>query len=137
MDSKFIGISILFFLGFTAFTGYVFFSGSLNVATRASNVATAPSIENSLIFAWPLSVPADGSTSSEVSVFIRNQDNRGLANKQVTIEGNPSIFQSSIATTDSDGKALFKITSNSPGVAEISAIVDNRRLDRKVSIEFK
>jgi hypothetical protein len=137
MDSKLIGLSVLFFLGFSIFTGYVFFSGSLNVATRASNVDNATSIQNSLIFAWPLSVPADGETTSEVSVFVRNQENRGLEGKIVRIEGSPAIFESASANTDTDGKAVFRITSSTSGVAEISAIVDNRKLERTVSVEFK
>lgn len=137
MDSKFTGVLILFFLGFTVFTGYIFFSGSFSVVTRASTENNIPSIQNSLIFAWPLSVVANGEEPTEISVFVRNQDNRGLEGKVVRIEANPPIVTASSETTDADGKAVFRLTSATSGVAEISAIVDNRKIVRTVSVEFK
>lgn len=137
MDSKFVGLVVLFILGFSVFSSYVFLSGNLNVATRASNQNNNPSVQNSLIFAWPLSVPADGITESEISVFIRNQENRGLEGKVVRLESDLTILSAGTQTTDSDGKAVFKVSSSTQGLAEISAIVDNNKIVRTVSVEFK
>lgn len=137
MDSKFIGISVLFLLGFAIFSGYVFFSGSLNVATRATNQSNIVSPTSSLIFAWPLSVPADSQTQSEVSVFVRNQDNKGINGKIVTLQTPSLLFQPQTSETDTDGRAIFKIASGTVGVAEIEAIVDNVAIAQKVSVEFK
>lgn len=137
MDKKLIGLSTLFVLAFLVFTGYVFFSGSFNVLTRAAVENTNPSEQNSLIFAWPLSLPADGQSSSEVTVFVRNVDGKGLEGKQVTLTTSVGSFQAGSAVTDTDGKAIFNLTSSSPGVAEIDAMVDNKKLLRKITVEFK
>lgn len=136
MDKKLIGLSTLFILAFLLFTGYVFFSGSLNVLTRASNVNNQPSNQSSLIFAWPLSVPADGETESEVTVFIRNAEGKGLEGHQVQITSSIGSISPSQVSTDTEGKAVFKLSSTTPGVAELDATVDNSELLRKISVEF-
>lgn len=137
MDKKLIGLSILFVAAFLVFTGYVFFSGSFNVLTRASVENTNPSEQNSLIFAWPLSVMADGTSTSEVTVFVRNTDGKGIEGKQVTLTTSIGSLQSGSAITDTDGKAVFNLSSETPGVAEINAMVDNKKLLRKITVEFK
>ena len=85
MDKKLIGLSTLFIIAFVLFTGYVFFSGTLSTLTRASSQDNVPSQESSLIFAWPLTVPADGSAVSDVTVFVRNTDGKGLEGHLVTL----------------------------------------------------
>ena len=137
MDKKLIGLSTLFIIALLVFTGYVFFSGSFNVLTRASVENITPSEQNSLIFAWPLSLAADGKSTSEVTVFVRNTDGKGLEGKQVTVTTSVGSFQAGSAVTDTDGKALFNVSSQSPGVAEINAMVDNKKLLRKITVEFK
>lgn len=137
MDKKLIGLATLFIIAFLVFTGYVFFSGTFNVLTRASVENTNPSEQNSLIFAWPLSVAADGQSTSEVTVFVRNIDGTGLEGKQVNLTTSVGTFQTGSAVTDTDGKALFQLSSQSPGVAEINAMVDNKKLLRKITVEFK
>jgi hypothetical protein len=70
-------------------------------------------------------------------VFIRNQENRGLEGKVVRLESDLAILSAGTQTTDSDGKAVFKVSSSIQGLAEISAIVDNNKIVRTVSVEFK
>ncbi len=137
MDKKLIGLALLFVTAFLLFTGYVFFSGSFNVLTRASVADNTPSNQSSLIFAWPLSVPADGETISEVTVFVRNSEGKGLEGQSVTLTSSLGTIQSPTLMTDTDGKAIFNLTSTSPGVAEINAMVDNKKLLRKITVEFK
>lgn len=137
MDKKLLGLSTLLILAFLLFTGYVFFSGSLNVLTRASNTNNVASEQNSLIFAWPLTVPADGSTASEVTVFVRNVDGKGLEGHSVTLSSSIGTAAPQTGATDTDGKVVFQLTSVTPGVAEIDTTVDNKQLLRKITVEFQ
>lgn len=135
MDHKLIILSSLFFIVFLGFAVYVFTDGSITQLTRADNT-TEVSLQKSLIFAWPLLVPADGETKSEVTIFIRNQDEEGLAEKSVKLISSIGAIQEGEQLSDADGKAIFHISSNSTGVAEIEALVNNRRLLRKITVQF-
>lgn len=137
MDKKLLGLGTLLIVAFLLFTGYVFFSGSLNVLTRASNTNNVASEQNSLIFAWPLTVPADGTTASEVTVFIRNPDGKGLEGHEVTLSPSVGSTTPQTGSTDTDGKVVFQLTSTTPGVAEIDTTVDNKQLLRKITVEFQ
>ncbi len=136
MDKKFLGLAILLILTFIAFVAFVVATGTFNVFSRANN-NSLPSLSNSLVFAWPLEVVADGKARSEVSVFIRNAEGKGVANKQVSLTSSIGTFQAPTATTSDDGKAVFSITSSEIGVAQIDAMVDNRKLQRSISVKFK
>jgi len=137
MDKKLVGLSVLFVVAFLIFSGYVFFSGSLNILTRAALSNNVASEQNSLIFAWPLVVPADGKGSSEVTVFIRNSDGKGLEGHQVSLSSSVGVVSPEIVATDTDGKATFQLNSTTPGVAEIDTIVDTKSLLRKISVQFE
>lgn len=137
MDKKLLILGIIFMVAFIAFSGYVVFQQPIARLTRAANPQAAVSPQTSLIFAWPLSVKADNKTNSEISVFVRDSQGRGLAEKRVQIQATVGKLTQQSAITDSDGKAIFKITSDVPGVAEITATVDTTRLQRTVSVKFE
>jgi len=136
MDKKFLGLSLLLIITFVLFATIVFLSGSVNIFSRAST-NTQPSLSNSLIFAWPLEIVADGKTSSEITVFIRNSEGKGVTGQQVTIENSLGTIPPGTRTTSDDGKVVFQITSTEIGVAQIEALVNNRKLQRTISVKFK
>lgn len=137
MDKKLLGLSTVFILVSLVVTGYIFFSGSFNINTRASNTNNTPSAQDSLIFAWPLTVAADGTSTSEVTIFIRNASGKGLDGKIVKLSSSLGNLDQEEATTDEEGKAIFSLASNTQGVAELSAMVDNESLLRKITVKFE
>jgi len=74
MDKRLTGLLVVFFLAFGLFTSLVVFNKPLSRLIRASQEIT-PSVENSLILAWPLTVKADGQAATTVTVFLRNEKN--------------------------------------------------------------
>ncbi|MDA1317016.1 MAG: Ig-like domain-containing protein [bacterium] len=136
MDKKLLWMSIILVLAFTLFASYVFFGGSLTNLARASE-ETEPSLQQSLIFAWPLNVPANGTAETEVTVFIRNNESKGLNEQQVKIASSIGTVKEGEIITDAEGKAVFHVSSSVVGVAEIEAFVDNKRLLRKISVQFE
>lgn len=136
MNKKFIGLMSLFFLTFGVFSATVLFSKPLTQLIRAKEDVVS-SAANSLIFAWPLTVNADGKSTSSVTVFIRTSTDRPVANKQVSITSTLGSFKNNIEATDNEGKATFVLTSDTKGIADIEASIDNNKIQQKVSVKFE
>lgn len=134
MDKNLNRILLIFFLSFGLFTSYVLLSKPLTKLTRASE-ETKISAQNSLIFAWPLKLQTNNST--RITVFARNYNGRAIEGKSVTLRTTFGQINQSTITTDNEGKSVFIITSSTPGVAEIEAIVDNIRIQRTISVQFE
>jgi len=136
MDNKLLGLTFIVIAAFAIFLGFVFLNKPLSQLIRASG-ETDPSSQNSLIFAWPLQVVADGKSTSEVTIFVRDQDGRGLAGHEVSVTASSGSIQEGLLTTDDQGKAIFHVSSQTPGVAKIEALVDNTKLQRSISVQFQ
>ncbi len=137
MDKKLTGLILIFLLCFTLFTSIIVFNKPLSRLTRAKE-EFIPSANTSLIFAWPLSAEADGKSLVSVNVFVRNANNTALPNKKVSLTSNLGKISEVQPITDKTGKATFNLTSNSPGIAELTATVDNQiQIKQKVSVKFE
>jgi hypothetical protein len=137
MDKKLLFLIILFFFVFSAFSFTALRQGSFSSFIRAKE-GTVPSAEKSLILAWPVTVNLTTSNQSKITVFIRNNKEVPIANKSVQLNTSFGSVTPSIATTDKTGKAEFFLQSNSPGLAEITALVDNNiELKQKITIKFE
>ena len=138
MDKKFIGLMIIFFLVFGVFVTTTLFNKQIANFARAST-ETDPSGQTSLIFAWPLTAKVGDKV--EVDVFIRNLNNLPLDNKPVRLVTNLGLIngaQESSLESDKIGKASFILSSDTVGVAELTAFVDkNIQLNQKVSVKFE
>lgn len=114
------------------------FNKQITNFARASG-ETDPSSKTSLIFVWPLTAKV-GETVN-VNVFIRNSNNLSLDKKQVKVSTNLGLIngsKESVLESDKTGKASFTLSSDTAGVAEITAFVNgNIQLDQKVSIKFE
>lgn len=135
MDKKLLSLVILFISIFIFFITILFFNEPLSKLTRARE-ETVPSPDNSLIFAWPLTIKADGIESSEVNVFIRNNDNKLISNKSVELRSNLGEVENIKTISDTNGKTTFKLTSTTVGLADITAIVEGVKLTNKLTIKF-
>lgn len=137
MDKKLTSLLILLVLIFSLFIGYVVFQKPIATFTKAKE-ESIPSSTNSLIFAWPLSAKIDKKEKIQINVFIRNANNIPLSNKLVSLKTNLGTINPSSSVTDKNGKATFILESAVQGIAEITAIVDNKiQLSKTISVKFE
>jgi hypothetical protein len=136
MDKKFVSLMILFFLSLGLFGTYVIFNQTIKSYTRAA-AESVPSSQTSLIFAWPLT--AKTGDKVDVNVFVRSSNNSPLQNQVVKLSTNlGNISDPDNLKTDKSGKANFTLSSDTPGVAELTTLVnDNIQLSQKVSVKFE
>lgn len=136
MDKKLSALLIFFVLIFSLFITFLVFREPIATFTRAKE-ELIPSSETSLIFAWPLTAKA-GSDKININIFVRNANNLPLSNKLVTLQTNLGSIEKNNQTTDKSGKVNFILTSQNPGIAEITAIVDNQiQLKQTVTVKFE
>lgn len=137
MDKKLAFLSTIFFILFTLFISIIILNQPLKTFTRAKE-ELIPSSKNSLILVWPLNAPADGKTQININVFVRNAKNLSLPNKKVSLTTTLGKINEIQPITDKNGKSVFTLTSTSPGVAEIEALIDNQiKLDQKLTVKFE
>jgi len=137
MDKKLTTLFLVFLLSFSLFATIVIFIKPLTQLTRASE-ENNPSPNSSLIFAYPLTVKADGKTTANLNVFVRSYKGTPLANKPVAVTTSLGQIKTISNITDKTGKATFSLTSQDKGVAEIEAVVNNNiKLAQKVTVKFE
>lgn len=96
-----------------------------------------PSLANSYLFASPLSAATNGE-KIRISVFILDGRGMGIAGKLVLLGQNENLKVEAIQpTTDYLGKAIFDISSLSPGLYFLEASVDGAILPQRVTVTFK
>ncbi len=135
MDKKLLSLVIIFILLFGGFSISILWENRLQRFTRAREFYK-PSGKNSLIFAFPLEVKADGKDFSKITVFVRNEKGVPLSAKEVTLQTSLGVVSPTRVTTDKNGKAEFQLSSTQPGLANIKAIVDNIEIQKSVTIKF-
>lgn len=135
MDKTLMSLVMIFLLGFTVFISFVTLNSPLTGFIRASEDQSTSPVK-SIILAWPLTAPADGKTQSKVTVVPRNTDGESLPGKNVTITSSLGDVQK-VPSGDGEDQYVFYLTSTQTGIAEIEAIVDNIKIQRKVTVKFE
>lgn len=104
---------------------------------RAAGSTTSIVLENSYLFASPLQAQADGKEKIRITVFLLDGRGLGVANQTVTLNlPKTIIIQSQQEITDSNGKAIFDISSSTAQTANITAITGSSKLPQSVKIVF-
>ena len=135
MDKKLAGLISLFFLAFFVFISVLVFGKPLSRFTRAAE-DSRPSADKTLLFAWPLSsVVAQPVT---VDIFVRSESGKPVENREVLMQTSLGTLNPNIGKSDKNGKASFTLISSTPGVADVSAVVDNSvTINQKGSVRFE
>lgn len=95
-------------------------------------------IENSYIFASPLTATADGVNRIRITVFILDGTGSGIPNKTVSLTGAENLVVYSVqAVTDTIGRALFDVAAGTAGAYEIGAVIDGAVIPQKITITFE
>ena len=85
--------------------------------------ATAPQASNSAISASPTTVPADGSTSSKVTVTLQDHNNNPVPGRKIALAaaGGSSVITAISGTTNAQGQATFSVTDTTTEVVTYTA----------------
>jgi ABC-type uncharacterized transport system permease subunit len=96
------------------------------------------SLDNSYIFASPLKA-AVSVERVRITVYVLDGQGMGIAGKTVVLGNTTSpISVNPISpVTDFTGRATFDITSSQAGLFTIEALVDGKKLDQKVTVNFE
>jgi len=115
---------VVFIIVFILLIGIAAVRFTISNTTRAS-VSGNLSLDNSYVFASPLSTCSDGISRVRITVFILDEGGFGMSGQSVDL-----------AVTDSVGKAYFDISSTTANKYKIEAKVGNRVLPQNVSVGF-
>ena len=137
MDKTMKTLLTIFFLSFTIFVSILFFNKPLARFTRAKE-DLLPSQNNSLIFAYPLSVKADGKAQSVINVFVRSDKGMPVKDQKIKLSTSLGMITETEGSSDDQGKSTFHLSSTTTGIAQIEATVgDSLRLTQKLSVKFE
>jgi hypothetical protein len=136
MDKKLLGLVVIFLLSFSLFTTIVVFEKPLLTRFTKAKEDFTPSSQKSLLFAWPLSLPADGQSEASINVFVRNDKEAPVTNKKVVLTTNLGTIKEIQPISNNQGKTEFKISSSEEGEANIKAMVENVTFNQTLSIQF-
>lgn len=114
--------------------GYFVLAGPLASVSRAvlpSRVSPA----FSSLFAYPLTIPADGLSSSKVDVFLASDQGVPVVNQRVTLTSSQGAVRPEGAMTDSQGHAVFTFTMSDPGIATVEVSVNGTPIGKRLTIQ--
>lgn len=99
---------------------------------------TLLSLENSYLFASPLSAEANGTSVIRVTAFIMNNQGLGVTGQKVALKSGGTVKIISVQeVTDNFGRAIFDLTGSIPGNYTISAEVGGASLPQTVQASFQ
>ncbi|MFZ2206159.1 MAG: Ig-like domain-containing protein [Microgenomates group bacterium] len=134
---KFLLSAILFFLVLISFSLFFFFYETQFFGSKASMTRVDISADNSYVFTNPLKAQADGKEKIRVTVFILNSQGLGVLGKNVSISLDSHLILDAVqSATDQSGKALFDISSSTPGEYYLEVSVDEFKLPQKTRLTF-
>lgn len=136
-----------FFLIVGIFFSFLLILVAATVATQRTSFtgrASSPgsgallSLENSYLFASPLSAEANGESIIRITVFLMNSQGLGVAGQKVVLKSSGLVNITATAeTTYNFGRATFDLTANTPGDYTISAAVSGAILPQTVPVVFR
>ena len=122
-----LSVTVVFVSQRTSFFGQAQFGGT-----------GAVDVENSYLFASPLTAAADGSQSIRLTVFVLDSQGRGVYNQAVTLIKDESLTPTAVQpVTDQLGQAVFEVATLRPGEYFLQAQVGGRALSQKVRVVFR
>jgi hypothetical protein len=140
MDKRLVTLLSVLFLAVTIFISMVIFREPISQVTRASGKYTEVSKEKSKIIYWPMRVKSDGMSYCEIKVFLVSQKGAPITNKKLSLTTTLGNFLQSaelMKATDTKTYYLYQLSSDKPGIAQITAVIDNSvTLPQKISVEF-
>ena len=130
-------VIILLSLWLTVF----FISQRTSFLGRASSPSLSSgevALDNSYIFASPLSAKADGKEKIRITVFILDSQGRGVYGQPVFLGEDERLNIKEVqAITDNIGRAMFDVSSFTVTDYFVEASVNNQVLPQRVKVSFR
>jgi hypothetical protein len=137
MLKKLLTILFIIFLILLIFLLVYFVNQRLIFTGRADNPGN-PSLDNSYLFASPLIAQANGLEKIRVTVFVLDSQGSGVPGKTVTLGQSLDLNVEAIQPiTDSIGKAVFDLSSNTSLIYELEVLVDGQLLPQKLRLTYR
>jgi hypothetical protein len=111
-------------------------------ASAAASATTSPasspvSAGNSTVVASPTSVPADDTTTSTITVTLKDAGGAAVSGKTVSLVGNGSAtIQTANNTSDTNGVVTFTVQSGTVGTETFTATGDSVTITQTAVVEF-
>ncbi|HUS52329.1 MAG TPA: Ig-like domain-containing protein [Candidatus Bathyarchaeia archaeon] len=137
--SVFLAFLVLFFLLLALGAGVFLVSQRTTFFGRAYTPQTSGrvSFDNSYVFASPLVARADGKERIRLTIFILDNQGRGISGKPVSLGQNENLeIVATQPETDNLGRAIFDLSADRAGDYLIEARVDNQLLSQRVRVGF-
>jgi hypothetical protein len=101
------------------------------LAVEAIRAVEAASNGNSSIVASPNIIYSDGSSSSKITITVKNTLNNPIVDKRITLttKNDGVVITPSATNSDIAGRADFTITSTVEGYISLTAIIENESLE--------
>ena len=94
-------------------------------------------LENSYLFASPLQAKADNKEKMRITVFILDGRGLGVPNQTISLSSSSKISITEVQNiTDDSGKAVFDLSSNTPGRFDVAAKTKNGTIPQQVKVVF-
>ena len=136
-----LAIVILLILLFSLGATVVFIRQRTTFFGRAFTPSTSSgeiTLENSYLFASPLSAQANSKEKIRITIFLLDSQGRGVYGQAVFLGQNESLEISSIqAVTDELGRAIFDVSAKNPAEYLIEARVGSEVLPQRVRVNFR
>lgn len=94
------------------------------------------SIDNSYVLGDKMLAKANGLDKAVVNVFVLDKDGKGVSGKSVSLKGNSKIVPAT-EITDSQGKAVFNLTSTVEIQDKVTAIIEGVEVGKTVTVTFR
>lgn len=136
-----VGISLSFLIIILALyiaNSRMSFFGRASSRVSTTTIAGNLSLDNSYIFASPISATANGSSAIRMTVIILNDQGLGVASQNISLKASGEGVKISPVSPVSDtfGRATFDLSASAPGNYTISAEVSGSSLPQTVSVAF-
>lgn len=124
----------VFGLGLVYFVASSVVPKMLVTLTKAAP-ASIISFTNSYFIGGKLLARADGKDTCVVNVFALDTTSKGVRGKSVEIEGMTDQILNGV--TGEDGKAIFKVTSETEGQFKLTAKIDGVVVGKVITVTFR
>lgn len=113
--------------------------GSIQFGVRGNAASkNTISIDNSYLFASPLTGCADGIARVRITVFVLDTGGMGVNNETVDISVPAGVTRELVQNvTDSYGKAYFDVATSNPGSYPVTATVGGLKIPNSVQLHFE
>ncbi|GIW62830.1 MAG: hypothetical protein KatS3mg090_0656 [Patescibacteria group bacterium] len=134
---KLILILAIFFAVVFLLGGIIYFQEVKRTSANLFYSLEPFSSENSYVFVSPLKAKANGEEQIRITIFLLNSQGIGVKNTKVELRFDPELTVTNTQDiTDPYGKAIFDVSTTTPGKYEVEIFSQGKKLQQTAVLEF-